>query len=46
MGSHYPTMEKEVTSLRLDLEAEKLKSARLEHEKKAMGGMLFPPTGS
>ena len=44
MGSHYVTMEKEVTALRLDLEAEKLKSARLEQEKKAMGGKLFPLT--
>nr|XP_020155596.1 nucleolin-like [Aegilops tauschii subsp. strangulata] len=37
MGSHYATMEKEVASLRLDLEAEKLKSTRLEQEKKTLG---------
>ena len=46
MGSHYAMMEKEVSSLRLDLEAERLKSARLEQEKKALGGKLFHPSGS
>ena len=45
MGSHYAAMEKEVTSLRLDLEAERLKNARLEQEKKTLGGKLFPPSG-
>ena len=46
MGSHYVGMEKEVTSLLLDLEDEKIKIARLEQEKKTLGGKLFPPTGS
>ena len=45
MGSHYDTIEKDVTSVRLDVEAERLKSARLEKEKKALGGKLFPPSG-
>ena len=37
MGSHYAMMEKEAASLRLDLEAEKLKSAQLEKEEREEG---------
>nr|XP_040258393.1 GRIP domain-containing protein C119.12-like [Aegilops tauschii subsp. strangulata] len=37
LGSHYVALEKEVISLQLDLDIEKLKSARLEKEKKTLG---------
>ena len=46
LGSHYDAMEKEVISLRLDLDAEKLKSARLEKEKTALGGESFSSVGN
>lgn len=36
LGRHYSTMEKEVQDLRLSLEAEKAKSARLEKEKSSL----------
>ena len=46
LGSHYAMLEKEVMSLRLELDAEKLKSACLQKEKAALGGKSFPPSGS
>ena len=43
LGNNYATMEKELIQLRLDLEAEKLKNARLETEKRALGGNAHGP---
>lgn len=42
LGSKYLALEEETQKLRAELDEERTKSARLEYEKKALGGMPYP----